>query len=280
MNERSIALEKIKRYCRVISKSDLGYGNLGGLLVLDHNTPNTTLPIIWARGKSWMPLFPRATRIRGAAKVQKIAEAELSQETKAQAGETVTVQPKDVDLTLFVEGRLDELFVDYLRKHQDLAARIGVASVDAIALGGLYQSERLLNLLRTTKKHAIFVLDADEQTQRIVLRSDGFTSISVVYLKPSFTALLDMNRLYAARDRFPHLPDKSALPSEIAWFHEVERAVLKRGPVSANSERIIQIIDEFLDPERYNEFALELAARATLLLRNTLGLSSNTDVPR
>lgn len=69
VSDRGADLERIKRYCRSISTSELGFGGVGGLLVFDHNTPNTTLPIIWHNGKGWLPLFPRATRIPGAAKV-------------------------------------------------------------------------------------------------------------------------------------------------------------------------------------------------------------------
>ncbi|VTM88619.1 Uncharacterised protein [Raoultella ornithinolytica] len=71
MSERTRTLDRIKRYCRIAAHSDLGYGNIGGMLVFDHNTPNTSLPVIWARGNGWMPLFARAGRVQGTAKVLK-----------------------------------------------------------------------------------------------------------------------------------------------------------------------------------------------------------------
>lgn len=255
MSERSESLERIKRYCRSISTSELGFGGVGGLLVFDHNTPNTTLPIIWHNGKGWLPLFPRATRIPGAAKVLKGAEDERA---KQDAIQTSANQPTTTELTLFVEGKVDEIFVDYMRQKHELAKRIGVTEVNAVALGGLYQSTKLLDLLKSSKKYAIFVLDDDEHARRASSRIEGITENPILYLKPSFIAMLNLEKLFANREKFPGFPEQFDGVDDTKWLHEIEMAVIKRGPVGANSERIMQLIDDYFDINKYEIFVNDL----------------------
>lgn len=104
MSEREAMLERIRRYCRSISTSELGFGGVGGLLVFDHNTPNTTLPIIWHRGRGWLPLFPRSTRIPGSAKILKSAEAERGKDDNERPAAGGNIGRDEVEITLFVEG--------------------------------------------------------------------------------------------------------------------------------------------------------------------------------
>lgn len=254
VSQRGADLERIKRYCRSISKSELGFGGVGGLLVFDHNTPNTTLPIIWHSGKGWLPLFPRATRIPGAAKVLRSAEEERTSTTQATAELKVAESCADSPLTLFVEGKIDEIFVDCMRQKHDLSGRLGVKEINAIALGGLYQSERLLDLLKTSRKHAVFILDDDEHSRRASSRWSALEKVKILKLKPTFVAILDIEKIFESRERFPGLPENLGSVDDPKFMHEVELAVLKRGPVSANAERITQVIDEFLDQNKYDEF--------------------------
>jgi hypothetical protein len=258
VSDRGVSLERIKRYCRSISTSELGFGGVGGILVFDHNTPNTTLPIIWHNGKGWLPLFPRATRIPGAAKVLMSAKDERSQTVTAEIPEGNVSPNTEVALTLFVEGKIDEIFIDYMRLKLELASRLGVKEVNAIALGGLYQSERLLELLRSSQKHAIFVLDDDEHARRASSRLEALTKVKIIHLKPTLIAMLDLKKIFINRDRFPGLPENLGSTNDPKFMHEVELAVIKRGPVGANAERITQVIDEFIDKKRYEEFVGEM----------------------
>lgn len=261
MSERTAALDRIKRYCRSISTSELGYGGVGGLLVFDHNTPNTTLPIIWHKGKGWLPLFPRAAKIPRAAKVLKGAEDERKkQQISVESVTDQSPSSKSIELTLFVEGKIDEIFIDYMRQKRELAENIKVAEVNAIALGGLYQSSRLLELLRASKKYAVFILDDDEHTRRASNRLSALPEDKILYLKPSFIAMLDLEKLFTNRDRFSGLPEQFGTVDDPKWLHEIEMAVLKRGPIGSNSERIMQVIDEFLDQKKYDEFTNNLKA--------------------
>lgn len=258
VSEREVYLERVKRYCRSISQSELGYGSLGGLLVFEHNTPNTTLPIICHNGKGWLPLFPRAGRITGAAKVVKSAENERKNQEHKVVSEDTAPDSLQSELTLFVEGKLDELFIDYMRLKCDLAQRIDVTEVNAIALGGLHQSERLLELLRTSKKNAIFILDNDEHSRRASARLDTLNDVKTLFLKPNFVAMLDMDKIFSSRERFSNLPEQIGSIDDPKFMHEVELAILKRGAVGANSERIMQTIGEFLDQKKYDQFVSDL----------------------
>ncbi|MBI6918746.1 hypothetical protein JET68_08040 [Pseudomonas monteilii] len=267
MSERARALDRIKRYCRIAAKSDLGYGSIGGLLVFDHNTPNTSLPVIWARGNGWMPLFARAGRIQGTAKVLKEAKAERDAEAaqEFQAADQ-PYERNTIELTLFVEGKVDERFVDVMRGSFGLAAKLGVSDVSAVALGGLAQSQRLFELVRNSRKHAVFVLDGDSHSLLMSRRLVPNADTQVMYLEPSFAAMLDLAKIYADAERFPGLPDPNGDPRDIKWLLEVERAVLRRGSIASSSERIAQIVEEYLDPIKYEAFVQRLATHVEKLL--------------
>lgn len=268
MSERTRTLERIKRYCRLASRSDVGYGGVGGLLVFDHNTPNTTLPLIWARGNGWTPLFPRAGRIQGSAKVLKAVEAERQGQVSEQPLESPKVTKNSIDLTLFVEGKFDEIFIDVMRGRFGLAQQLGVADISAVALGGLAQSVRLFDLLRSSKKYAVFVLDGDSHSKKMAERIGQRNSTRTVFLRPSFSAMLDMKKIFADADRFPKLPDPSGDPADERWLRDFEYAVIKRGSVTANSERLAQIIEEYLEKAKYEEFVQELKAVVDDLVEN------------
>ena len=257
--ERTAVQQRIKRYCKSISTSDLGFGGVGGLLVFDHNTPNTTLPIIWHTGKGWRPLFPRAVRIPGAAKVLKSAKNEAKTTNQKP---NIVVDRGNVELTLFMEGKVDEIFIDLMRQKKDLAGRIGVREVAAVALGGLHGSDRLVDLLRESRKHAVFIFEDDRFTRARMEHLRDVDKVPVLTLKPNFISLLDIERIYAQRDRFPRLPElpeSSELLPDLKWLTEVERALIRR-PITANTEGVMQLIDEFLDPHKYDKFIEELRA--------------------
>jgi hypothetical protein len=53
----ALAMRKGKQ---LIPRAPLGYGDCQALVVFEHNTPNNTLPILWAEDPSFRPLFPRS----------------------------------------------------------------------------------------------------------------------------------------------------------------------------------------------------------------------------
>lgn len=259
MSERTRTLDRIRRYCRIASRSDLGYGGVGGLLVFDHNTPNTTLPVIWAQGNGWVPLFPRAGRVQGTAKVLKAVEKErLADAAKSTPVATVKPERGAVNLTIFVEGKYDEFFVDVLKNRIALAERLGVKDVSAVALGGLAEESRLFELLRESRKYSVFVLDNDRFSRRLANRLEPNANTKVIYLKPTFAAMLDPKKIFSGDYGFRRLPDPHGDPSDEEWLEQLDRSVLKERIRSGNGETAAQVIEECLDPERYEEFIQNL----------------------
>lgn len=256
VSERNASLEIIKKYNRVVSTSTLGFSQLGGLLAFDHNTPNTTLPVIWSNSKGWLPLFPRATSIPGVAKILKSANEERKNSVTSD------------EITLFVEGKVDELFIDCFIGNKALQEKINVADLKAIALGGLYQSERLMELLTESKKQAIFIVENDDHTKRAIQRFEFYKNSHILHLKPNFVALLDIDKIYQNKERFNGLPDQAAMSDEGRWWRDFEQAVIKKHLNSTNNERIIQVIDEFLDDEKYEVFCQELLNKKNEMLKS------------
>ncbi|WP_279360772.1 phosphoribosyltransferase-like protein [Xanthomonas sacchari] len=261
MSERSRTLERIKRYNRIASRSDLGFGGLGGLLVFDHNTPNTSLPLIWGSGNGWIPLFPRVGRVHGTAKVLKSLEKErLSESSVSPAASPSRPSKSNAILTIFVEGKFDELFVDVMRSRLELATKLGVKDVSAVALGGLAQSSRLVDLLSESRKFAVFVLDGDAHSRKMFARVGSIDKNRTIYLRPTFSAMFDFRRVFADSERFRGLPDQNVDPNDERWLQEFEVAVIKRRPLSASSEKLAQMIEEYLDRDKYSAFVEELSA--------------------
>ncbi|QFG76402.1 hypothetical protein DMB90_01350 [Raoultella planticola] len=138
--------------------------------------------------------------------------------------------------------------------------------MSAVALGGLAQSVRLFELLRDSRKYAVFVLDGDSHSKRLANRIELSSTTQVMYLEPSFIAILDLDKIYADAERFPGLPEPSRNPNDEKWLFEVERAVLKKGSLTASGERFAQIVEEYLHPEKYDAFIQNLAKHVDQLL--------------
>lgn len=260
--EREAAQATIRKYGQSVSGSSgagLGFGKVGGLLVFEHNTPNTTLPIIWQDNRDWMGLFPRAKSVPRAAKVLKAAQKER-EKTKGKAS---SHDPAKVELTAFVEGRLDELIVEHLCRSYDLAARVGVKAIDPVALGGLYQSQRLFGLVQDSRKHAVFILEDDRHTRRVA--ETTLKGVTVLLLSPSFVSLLDFDKIYDHADRFGELPPRDHSKEDERWYIRLEKRVF-RGRSRSRPESIATILDEYLDEKAYSAFATQLREKVSKML--------------
>lgn len=263
--EREDLTRRLKEHCRRISTSELGYGNVGGLLAFEFNTPNTTLPIVWADGHRWYPLFPRATKVPG---VRRYVE-KMSRQREVQVSESPNPpQRKDIELTLFVEGKFDEYFFDFLARERALASSLGVRSVSAVALGGLYQSDRLLELLRQTRKFAVFVLDGDPQSRALVNRNAAFSRTPTVYFEPYFIATLDLERLLADDSIPTFIKELYLQPHSMSDrnYSDLERALFKNGPFSSAQERMEDILRRFLDTSKVEALTKQIGEAINLLL--------------
>jgi hypothetical protein len=48
---------------RLYPNHPLGFRDSQMLIILDHNTPNNTLPVLWSKTKGWVPLFDRSEKV-------------------------------------------------------------------------------------------------------------------------------------------------------------------------------------------------------------------------
>jgi len=148
---RQLLKDRLEYYGKICSpKSPLGYGGIGGLIVFYYNTPNSTIPHVWSTLNSWIPLFKRTLRINGIDSYYKQFDNLKSQKPKPVKGKE--------ELTLFVEGKTEELFFEILV--EDLKEKLKFEKINVIALGGTF-SEKLIDNLNKTSTKYLFVIEDD-----------------------------------------------------------------------------------------------------------------------
>ena len=136
--ERQFLKERLEYYGKICSpKSPLGYGGIGGLIVFYYNTPNSTIPHVWSFLNSWLPLFKRTVRINGIDSYYKQFDSLKSQKPKSKTGKE--------ELTLFVEGKNEEIFFDLIQSKLKTA----------------FEIEKLIDNLNKTETQYLFVIEDD-----------------------------------------------------------------------------------------------------------------------
>lgn len=146
---------RIEYYGRVSNKAGLGYGGIGALLAFYYNTPNISLPIVWGSKNSWIPLFKRAVKINGISSYYKQIESSISKKKKSNS----PIQRTQKELLLFVEGRLDEAFFEFVMSG---IGNNGFDKVSVISLGG-YGSKTLVENITRLSPNCIFLIEDDDQ---------------------------------------------------------------------------------------------------------------------
>lgn len=125
-----------------------------------------------------------------------------------------------------------------------------------------------MDLLTESKKQAIFIVENDDHTKRAIQRFEFYKNSHILHLKPNFVALLDIDKIYQNKERINGLPDQAAMSDEGRWWRDFEQAVIKKHLNSTNNERITQVIDEFLDDEKYEVFCQELLNKKHEMLKS------------
>lgn len=150
--ERRFLKERLEYYGKICSpKSPLGYGGVGGLIVFYYNTPNSTIPHVWSFLNSWLPLFKRTVRINGIDSYYKQFDNLKSQKPKSKTSKE--------ELTLFVEGKNEEMFFELIPNR--LKTVFEIEKLNVIALGGGSYSEKLIDNLNKTETQYLFVIEDD-----------------------------------------------------------------------------------------------------------------------
>ncbi|ADB16913.1 hypothetical protein Psta_2242 [Pirellula staleyi DSM 6068] len=187
-------LDRLKYYNRCCTRSDLGFGNVGALLAFRHNTPNVSLPIIWGTGNGWKPLFPRVGRIPGIERFYSgFAAAQKTQ--KELAPQKPNRNRADLEVCLLVEGKTDELLIDQVIRHLDLAKKLGVKSVATISIGSASASERLFSLLVQSDRLYILLIDDEPKGDRPKKIRDIANGVYIINLSPTTLKLLSAQKI-------------------------------------------------------------------------------------
>lgn len=237
--QKASLLERLKYYNSRCHRSDLGFGNVGALLAFTHNPPNISVPVIWASGNGWNPLFPRLGRITGLEhfyKQAKSAQKELAEKKVSAASQS------ESKLTILVEGKVDEVVLDLIIERFKFAERLDVDRVSVVSLGGIYSSLRLFEIIQQTGGSFVLLLDDDEQTDRWLDKNSDSVGIPLVKLSPSIVGLL---RLETIVSTFEFSTD-AAGKLDREGYRDIEMHLRNRG-FGRTLGRTGEILDRFID---------------------------------
>lgn len=261
--ERAIWRERLTHYGKLCSKTGLGYGNIGGLVVFYYNTPNTTLPIVWSDMNGWIPLFRRAKRINGIGSYYKMIDKTLNKKRK-EVGEQGKPSLPNNALTLYVEGRSDEQFFDLLVEQFETAKLLGVESMRVVAMGGTLWSTRLLEDILKLRGPSVFILDGDQRT-KTSLKKFKF-ELPHVLIEPSIVGLANLdclkelfvnNELFQRALKLTSRQSDSAKLIDEMTVEELDRTIHK-APPNLRAKLIEVIVQRCLDEQKINKLIEDL----------------------
>ena len=246
---RSIMKERLGYYGRIVSKSPLGYGSLGGLIIFYYNTPNSTLPIVWSSMNSWIPLFKRVRKINGIESYYKQFD-NIKPKKKA--------KNEIKELVLFVEGKTEELFFEILLDR--IKKKLGIEKVDVISLGGGYMSEKLIdNLQKFSKAEYIFIIENNPYVSESYI-SKRLKNIKYLKGKPHIMSniipyYLDMKSIASDEEfsRFFEKIESIEGVDEQVIILEFERQFLRRFPLIRRDIYLKRLLEKYPYVERLNE---------------------------
>jgi hypothetical protein len=260
---REKMLKRIQDYGSICYKSNpLGYGGIGALIAFYYNTPNTTIPVVWSDINSWIPLFRRTRRINGITSYYKQFDKAIKEKTERAKKQDKTDNIKQIELTIFVEGKLDELFFDLLVKEFKFNESLGYKMINIIALGGATYSDRLINRLIGVDVNSIFILDNDELNSRLIPhnRIQLTKKVRHVLLQPSIMEFFDIEKIiheYSLSDKFPEIITKKEISPRD--YYKIEDFLFKRHPLlSYREQRLRELIPGFINRQKVEEFVIKL----------------------
>ena len=235
--------DRLDYYGRVSNKAGLGYGGIGALVAFYYNTPNISLPVIWGSKNSWIPLFKRAIKINGIGSYYKQIEASISKKKR----ENTPIQKQDKELLIFVEGRIDEAFFEYV------ISSIGPTEFDkltVISLGG-FGSKTLVDNIVKLSKYTLFLIEEDEESPPSLLeryrRNIGSNASLVVHSVENY---LDIDRL-ADDERWGRFFQKPENVSDARSRGYQRRAIVEiQRRLAMQSWSLREFFEAFVDPEK------------------------------
>lgn len=156
----------------------IGFEGLGALLSFYYNTPNTTLHCIWNSSNGWIPLFQRKFDLN----IEGPKTYSVDDLTRLNTAE---VEVKKNECNIYVEGKLEELFLQELAKQHN---KFGYESLNIISIGPFY-SQPLVEELRKLAEKTYFVTTEplDNETPHIQNIKASVGEDNITYMKPVLT---------------------------------------------------------------------------------------------
>ncbi len=249
--EREVLKSRIEYYGKVAyPRQPFGFGKIGGLIAFDFNTPNTSLPIIWSDNNSWIPIFKRARRING-------ISAYYKQFEKIKKDTTKPKEKQKTVLSIYVEGKTEEILFDLLLKEKQFAEKLGFEIVNIIALGGAFTSKNLINKLLNEEQEQILILENDLHTKQMVERIKIQES-KIVYLSPNIMSFFNI------KDLIKTLNDKHLIEITQGYeltdktYFDAEMILMKKISPTRRQNMLKDFVNRFFNQEAYENFINEI----------------------
>lgn len=255
IEERERIKSRIEYYGKVAyQKQPFGFGQIGGLIAFDFNTPNTTLPLIWSDSNSWIPLFKRARRINGINSYYKQFE-------KPKKEKDVPQPLNQKEISIYVEGKIEEIFFDLLIQEKAFDKKIGFDKANIIALGGAFMSKKLLAQLSTTDQEQVFIFEDDRHTKSI-LEKEPFPDMKVVFMSPNIMSFFKIKEILKNEKNDKELVEmtQGKEVTDLLYF-ELEMFLIKRNSPSRRQNILQEYISKYFNEETYNEFIETIKAK-------------------
>ncbi|WP_238917316.1 phosphoribosyltransferase [Clostridium sp. YIM B02555] len=266
-DDREKILKRLQYYGSTCCRSNpLGYGGIGALIAFYYNTPNTTLPIVWSENNSWIPLFKRARRINGITAYYKQFDKSVKDKTEKAKNNRGTGTEKYKHLSIFVEGKEEEIFFDLLVREFDFCKKLGYETINIIAVGGISVSDRLINKLISADLNSIFIIENNELDPPYVKNARKKLSEKVRYveLNPSVMEFFDVKKIiskYNLEEQFVDVQIDDECPTVV--YHELHERFFRRVPLNFREKRFNEFVPDFVKIKKVNSFIenlkLELA---------------------
>jgi hypothetical protein len=248
--ERETLKKRIEYYGSKVSKSPFGYGGVGGLIVFYYNTPNSTLPLIWSDLNSWLPLVKRVRKINGIASYYK--QFENVEPAKATAAKTKT------ELSLFVEGKTDEIFFEFLSPA--ISKETGYKKINVISLGGMFSDTFINNIDKLATKY-IFLPDDDRFGNKLfrervkkTLGDKPHVFVKSIFNYINVAELLD-------NEQFETIFPKKLIAEEFnspSVIRELEHRILRRFPPSMRMKIVNDILNKHANKKEIDKLIQQI----------------------
>jgi len=207
-------------------------------------------------------LFRRVRRISGLnsylGQIDKALKGRKDLVKKSQS----KIDTPETILTLYVEGKKDEIVLSSLVQEIGLAGKLGVKDVKVVSVGPIL-AERLIDTINNLSPFSLFVLDQGKTAR--TARKNILQKECVVEIDPGVISFFRLDEI---------LEDESirtllGIPEDKVQVDDLEdpdyqremEALIFAPPRSALENTLSQIIPRFLDTQKVDEFVANLKAR-------------------